>query len=153
MMSDKISIFLSFYKDFFENVKSDDIYLLSKQLSTSVWSRYIDEKANTYFHLPDNNWLVTSKYIIAGEWIESFNTEEPKKVKDLLSKSVDWPKNERVFFCINKDNVIETVWEVFTTYWIKFLYCENDCPILIAENNKKEAIIFTAIGDFVVVKP
>jgi hypothetical protein len=151
-MIDRSSIFSSFYKEEFENVNSDNIYLLSKQNSASIWSQRIDKEANTYFYLPDNNWLVVAGYTNIGEWEKSFNSEEPKMVRDLLSKSVDWSNDEVVFFCINRDTVIETCWEVFTSYWINFLYCESDCPIIMTESNRREAFIFRAIGDFLLVR-
>lgn len=151
-MKDKTPIFQSFYKEEFEGAKADSTYLLSKQLSQSIWAQNIDRNANTYFHLSDSHWLVTSKTINIGKWIESYNSEKPEKVINLLNKFVNWSNEDIVWFCINEDNIIETSWNVFKNAWIHFLYCENDCPILIAENKGKQAIVFRSIGDFLLIE-
>lgn len=143
----KEAIFKTTFSDEFDNLNVDDVFLLSKEESASVWSKYIDKKASSYFKLEDNNWLITSKRLVIGNWLEDFNRNRTENVRDILSNNLSWNKEDIVWFCISRALIIEAPWEKFRNHWICFLQCEDDCPILINRNSVGSALIFRPIGD------
>lgn len=145
----KTSIIKSCFSEAFKSVLSNDIYLLSKDLSKNIWTQNIDFKANCYFNISDDNWLVTSNSMVLGNWIEDYNCDYSVNIHNLLCDSFEWNNKDVVWFCINIEIVIESSWLDFKKYWLSFLECEDDCPIVINSNNKKGALIFTPIGDFI----
>lgn len=145
----KTSIIKSCFSEAFKSVLSNEIYLLSKDLSRNIWTQNIDNKAICYFKIPDDNWLVTSNSIVLGNWIDDYNCDYSVKVHNLLCDSFEWNNKDVVWFCINIEIVIESSWLDFKKYWLSFLECEDDCPIVINSNNKKGALIFTPLGSFV----
>ena len=144
-----ISILKSIYSDEFEGCNSNTVFLLNEEESIAVWIYYIDKKAKSYFQLPDDNWLVTSYSEVVGEWINDYNKDIAENVKGILDKVTVWSDNDKVWFCIRKTKVIETVWSEFKSYWMNFIECEDDSPILINESISNCAIIFRSMGVFV----
>ena len=140
-MKEKAPILESFYADYFSDTPTDDIYLLSAWASGDIWTKYIDQKAGSFFRLPENNWLL-GEQVIVGKWLNDYNAEEVENVHDLLSTAVTWEDKDTVFFCINKDAIIEVTWQSFKKRWIHFLQCENDAPVVINTLHPRCAILF-----------
>ena len=137
------------YQQYFEELKDKEVFLLSNTESYKIWSQNIDKKADSFFRLPDNNWIVIADQRLIGKWIDEYNLDRYELIFDLLNKSFpSWAEGDTVWFCINKITVIETSWLCFKKQWINFISCEDDCPILINTNKSLCAIIFRPVGDF-----
>lgn len=139
----------SIFRDYFSDKADDKVFLLSNEDSEKIWTEKIDKKANSYFRLSDNNWLISDKSELIGKWIEDFNEEKMENVKSLLDNKLGWEDNDTIWYCINKNTVLETLWSSFKVLWIEFLYSGDDCPIILNSNIDYQAIIFRPIGDFV----
>ena len=147
-LKQRTSILSSMFSDDFAGVRSDNIYLLSNIESERIWTTYIDKSANSFFRLPDENWLITSKRSIIGEWMENYNASETKRIENLLNSEFPNLQNDSItWFCLNKNSIIESQWIDFKTLWINFLQCEDDCPILLNSSQLSCAIIFRPVGD------
>lgn len=140
------------FSDEFGDFQTDNIFLLSKEESNKVWSKYIDVKASSYYKLDDNNWVIRSNRQIIGKWIEDFNQDRIENVGSILNESFFWKDDDIVWFCISKALIIETSWHKFKKKWINFIQCEDDCPIIINSNIKRCALIFSPIGDFLKIE-
>ena len=123
------------------------ISLLSQEESNLFWHEYIDDKKENYFKFEESNWIIKSKKkIIDNDYTDDFNNEIKENI---ISKFnfVEWLDLDCVYFCLNKNTIIVTSWTIFKENWIEFLYIESDCSFLInIENNKKESLIFTNLG-------
>ncbi len=147
-MKDKIPISESEFAFEFEDVITENIFLLPRKEAENIWQICISQKGFSFFHLPNDNWLVTSNSISIGYWLDDFNNNIKENVKLFLSESIPWDNNDTVWFCMNKYNIIQSRWIDFKEQWINFLYSESDSPILINSNYEKCAIQFLAIGNF-----
>jgi hypothetical protein len=141
-MSDKIKVQDSFYSYVFDDIDSQHIYQLSNDRSEEIWSEFIHKKANTYFHLPDDHWLVRSEDRVVARWFDDYNSGIPDNVGHALSKAVPWLDDDEVWFCINRSTILECSWRDFRAYWINFLCAHNDGPIIINSRFKFCAFIF-----------
>ena len=151
-MNKTIPIMISDFSEEFEGVDSEGIVLLTKEQASQVWQKYIDEKATSYFRLPDDNWIIKSEQVIIGEWLSDFNKNRSQETKAKLDSSILWSDNNTVWFCISKALVIETSWYDFKRLWMNFLECEDDGPILLNSKEVNCALLFFSIGNIVKVE-
>jgi hypothetical protein len=152
MMANGKPVEATIHKEFFEDVDANTIIVLNKDSALRLWMCAIDEKAPSYFRLPDQNWIVSNNNNVVGEWREAYNLDDNLYVANLLQKKVNWTKDSTVRFYISKSIVLETKWDVFLKHWDDFLALEDDCPILIKEGDENaRAILFRANGDIVLV--
>jgi DUF2947 family protein len=126
-----------------------DIFLLPGKCATRIWNQFVDDKADSYFRMGDSSWIVKAENErrIIGEWMKSFNDENILPIETSLKRNINWQPQELVWFCVNKATVMETTWDTFTKKWISFLYCDDDCPIVINRRYLRECILFTPTGD------
>ena len=148
-MKDKIKVQDSkFYSEYFDNLQEEDIYVFLKAKSQEIWKSLFDEKAKSYFQLPNNNWIIKSKEIHLGTWIDDYNDDISKNVSNKLENTINWKDDDKILFCINDSSIIESSWLNFKTSWIDFLSCEDDAVLIVNPNNLKTALIFYSIGTF-----
>lgn len=133
---------------YFDNIDKNTVFVLRDDLATDAWDREIHKGTTSYFRLPDNCWIISSKRDLVGYWVEAYNTENNAVVENFLRMAVDWPNDIFVIFFANGATAFRTTWRSFLRYWDEFIAIEDDCPILIPETGiRKEAIIFTPGGD------
>lgn len=140
-----------FFAEYFQGV-TEDIFLLPENESIMKWWQLIDENSSSYFDLNDNNWIISSKKIKVGLWMDPFNSNTPKDIEMLLQNSFKWDLDSQVFFCINRTCILEATWKGFTKNWIMFLQLEDDCPIILNPSNKNSALIVSPVGFFIKVE-
>ena len=132
----------SFYAIYFDDIDNQNIYLLSEELSEKIWKDYIDKKVFFYFQLPNDNWLIKSATQVIGQWVEDHNTTSGGRVAEALTEAVAWQDENAVCFCINSSHLIECPWREFKLFWINFLSCHDDAPIIINCNDRSAAFVF-----------
>lgn len=147
MSNELIAVENSEYEDYFENIKSDSVFLLSKSLAIDTWEKIIDLGAASYFSLPDDHWIVKSESKAIGEWFDAYNNDKPFKVAKVLKKHTNWSLSSKVWYFISKKVSFETTWETFLLHWDDFLAIDDDCPIVVCDSiDIKEAIVFKPMG-------
>ena len=141
-MAKKLILESEFYSEYFSGLPADSIYLLSEEEAAGVWIEYIDEKANSFFRLPEDHWLLTTEQSFVAEWVKGYNEDNPVAVTDALSKQMTWKDDDTVLFCIDKSRMIEAKWYDFKRFWIHFIQCHDDAPVVINPSKKGCAILF-----------
>ncbi len=138
--------------DIFDDVDVKTIFVLDKNSASNHWINAVDEKANSYFRLQDNNWLVANNNAVIGGWRDAYNNDDNYYVSKLLNQHVEWEEECLVRFYVSKLIVLETKWKYFLKHWDNFLALEDDSPVLIKDGEEKSrALIFRAGGDIVLV--
>ncbi len=143
------SIKNSFYSDEFDDIVDSTIFLLSKNEANTFWANKVGQSGASFMTLPDNHWLVTGQQKIIGRWMEDFNANNSNDIQNILNNEIQWPDSSLIRFCISKDIIIESEWQSFKKNWINFIYCDDDCPIILNMSNSNIALIFRPIGDIV----
>jgi len=142
-------------KDYFEDIEYGKIFLIDKKVASNLWINEIDKKFKGYFSLPDNHWIIANEIYI-GDWLapnsevsflQKFEYKDIDEVANLLQKELEWEAENYIRFHASPYLALRAKWKDFLLYWKSFLTFENECPIVMRENNKKkEAIIFTPNG-------
>lgn len=145
-MNQRTIISRSRFANEFSDARVNTIYQLSNRESQLIWDAYIHKNASSFFKLPDTCWVISSSRVSLGQWLDDFNAEKHERVKRLLEESISWTNKDIIWFCINRNVIIEAQWEEFKMSWINFLYCSDDCPIVINSSGSHCAVIFKPIG-------
>ncbi len=141
-----VSVHKSVYSDYFIDLRDLDIELCDETFASKKFSELVDMKANSYFHLPNDHWLVTGIITIIGNWIDSYNADNNESVSSILKNHIKWDENDDVYFMAKRSIVFRISWKIFIMHWDLFVACEDDCPIIMSTVHKKEALIFTPTG-------
>lgn len=138
------------YADYFENAGKNRVFLLNEKLAENAWNREVCDGTSSYFDLPDDCWIVDGKAVQIGRWMEAYNNDDNAAVEKLLRAAVDWSDDIFIKFFAKKKIVFRALWGDFLRYWDEFIAVEDDCSMVIPENEScKEAILFRPIGDIV----
>lgn len=133
----------TFYSEYFdESIK--DIYLLEKNLATKLWDLRIDPNANNFFRLDDNNPIIYNSKSI-GDWRSYYDQDDILGLQSYLNSNVAWKSDSLVFFCINRETIIKTNYNIFLNNIFNFLELHDDCPILLNESG--ECMYFAPFGN------
>jgi len=136
------------FKECFEDIQPREVFLLGKEGANKLWQMRVDKNATSYFNLPDDSWVVASRNERLGTWIEAYNSDNNETVSDILKKEFSWSDDMKVWFCVSKEIVFETSWKIFLRHWDCFIAADEDCPILLGqEESTEQALYFRAIGD------
>ena len=136
------------YKEYFESAGAKNAYLLSKSKANDCWDEATESKVSSFFKLPDDNWIIRNESAIIGEWISSYNDDDAKPVSDMLNKNISWGGASIIKFLVNRDVAFQVPWENFIEMWDDFIAIEDDCPLVIPSNPKRDGLlIFRPIGD------
>ena len=103
----------------------------------SAQSPDADRLSASDWPMKESNWKDTVDWMVA--W-ESDDEQLPQEVLDFI----DWQDDVTVYFCYEKNNVIETSWSFFKKYWKNFLFYD-DGPILLGRR-RSEALWFDSEG-------
>jgi hypothetical protein len=147
----RISVLESEYSDEFENLTSDSVVLLTDESAEEIWSLYIGSDVPSYMRLPDHNWVISSQQVFIGNWLRVLDTDEGKCVTNILNSEIVWDDDDIVWFCISKYRILESSWSVFKNYWRCYIYCDDDCPIVVNKRFIKCGVLFTPIGNIIKV--
>ncbi|WP_062269767.1 DUF2947 family protein [Endozoicomonas arenosclerae] len=140
------------YREYFDSIPRNSIFLLDKGVSELFWDKEISNKGASYFKLPNDCWLVSGESDLIGSWLDFYNKSDNIPVSNILKSKFKWSDKETVRFCISKCIILESSWSVFLEFWDDFLAIDDDCPILIPSNPiNREAILFRPIGDILKV--
>lgn len=142
------SIEMTFYKEYFEDIKENRVFLFSKKAANSIWENKVDASASSYFKLPSDSWINMDEALFLGGWIDAYNNDTNFIVEKILRSSLDWKENSFILFLVNKNIVLKVKWKDFLKLWDSFLAIESDCPIVMLENSyQQEALLFTSRGE------
>ena len=136
---------MSIYADCFDNDKVD-AFILPEGESSSVFSEYIHDKAFSFWHLPDKHWMVRGKETEITDWKRLYSKNCNDVLANLLSKALDWGDNDKVYFIVARDLIIESSWKVFLENWDGFLTIDDDCPAVIKADDKSKVLFIAPLG-------
>ncbi|MYZ61809.1 DUF2947 family protein [Elizabethkingia anophelis] len=134
----------TFYSEYFDE-KIENIYLLDEDEASKLWSDKIDKSSNNFYKINDDNPIIYNSKNI-GDWKNYYDSNNILGLQKFLKSILNWEKDELVFFCINKNTIITTLYHVFLENICNFLELYDDCPILIS-HEKLECIYFTPLGN------
>jgi hypothetical protein len=112
---------------------------LEENSSGYFWDTNISSRNKHPMRLDDSDWFSSLNLQALCQWQSAWNKNEYSRIKSTLRNQVSWEDNTVVYMCWHRSVIIETTWEIFSEYWINFLF-EDEGPILIAKGKNE---IFT----------
>ncbi|MEZ8142736.1 hypothetical protein A1OO_17625 [Enterovibrio norvegicus FF-33] len=115
-----------------------EIKPMTEARGAQLWRDFVSTESPTPDHFGKGDWAATQSV-----WESSVNWQAPWEDEAELPEEFlahfPWEDNVVVYFCYEKNNVIETRWSVFKKYWKNFLFYD-DKPLLIGRKNKQVAM-------------
>jgi hypothetical protein len=123
-----------------------------KNRANVLWDTFISRQVDHPDFFKKGDWpFDQSNWQDQGKWEGIWDSNE-ENLPELITISIVWDNNTVVYYCSNRENVIETTWEVFKRCWKNFLFMDDGC-ILIGKK-RKESVQFDSNGSFKVgIKP
>jgi hypothetical protein len=119
---------------------------MTSERANVLWDAFISKQVDHPDFFKKGDWpFDKSSWLDQGKWESVWDSDEAE-LPPLLTEHVSWDNNTVVYFCSNRDNIIETTWAVFKRCWKNFLFMD-DGTILIAKK-RTEAIQFQSNGIF-----
>jgi hypothetical protein len=119
---------------------------MTKDRANVLWDAFISRQVDhpDFFKKGDwpfdkNNWQEQ------GKWEDIWDSNE-ESLPELINEHIAWDNNTVVYYCSNRDNIIETTSATFKRCWKNFLFMD-DGPILIGKK-RQQVVQFTSNGYF-----
>ena len=123
-----------------------DIRPLTSQSAMALWNRWISNKSSCAEDFNKGDWaLRSSTWHHTDTWQSQWESDDPELPRP-ITEFITWDDATRVYFCIEKYEILETSWAVFKRHWKCFLFCD-DGPLLISTQHR-QAIWFTQDGNY-----
>ena len=119
---------------------------MAKDRANVLWDTFISRQVDHPDFFKKGDWpFDKSNWLEQGKWEGIWDSNE-EDLPELISTHLAWDNNTVVYYCVSRDNVIETTWSVFTRCWKNFLFMD-DGPILIGKK-RQQTVQFTSNGYF-----
>lgn len=116
----------------------DDIKPMIAERSSQLWRENVSKDSPTADHFGKGDWAAApSMWKQEIPWQSHWDEEEALPLSFL--EHFPWEDNHRVYFCYDKNNIIETSWGLFKKYWKNFLFYD-DKPLLLGRKRKEVAM-------------
>ena len=111
-----------------------------------LWDTFISRQADHPDFFKKGDWpFDQSSWQDQGKWEGIWDSNE-ENLPELIATTIAWDNNTVVYYCSNRDNVIETTWAVFKRCWKNFLFMDDGC--LLIGKKRKESVQFNSNGSF-----
>ncbi|WP_448568774.1 DUF2947 family protein [Thalassotalea ganghwensis] len=125
---------------------SEKIKPMSAIRANSLWDTFISKQADHPDFFKANDWPNQKKtWLNSAMWEPRWESDEPQ-LPELITEHLNWDSNTVVYYCINRNLVLETTWEVFQLSWKNFLFVD-DGTLLIGKK-RSQAVQFFSDGSF-----
>ncbi|MCV6612355.1 MAG: DUF2947 domain-containing protein [Amphritea sp.] len=119
---------------------------LTEARAAQVWSQQISNEADHPSQFCNDDWAnKNATWLETAEWQGIWESDNPE-LPELIAEHLQWDDSTVVWFCYEREHVIETNWDVFRRNWKNFLFFD-DGPLLIGRKRKQVAQ-FHQTGNF-----
>jgi len=119
---------------------------MAKDRANVLWDTFISRQVDHPDFFKKGDWSFDkSNWHEQGKWEGVWDSNE-ELLPELITEHIVWDSNTIVYYCSNRDNVIETTWAIFKRCWKNFLFMD-DGPILIGKK-RQQVVQFTSNGYF-----
>jgi len=119
---------------------------MAKDRANVLWDTFISRQVDHPDFFKKGDWPFDNNYWQdQGKWEGIWDSNE-ENLPELITTHLSWDNNTVVYYCSNRDNVIETTWVIFKRCWKNFLFMDDGC-ILIGKK-RKESVQFNSNGNF-----
>ncbi len=119
---------------------------MAKERANVLWDTFISRQVDHPDFFKKGDWPFNkNNWQDQGKWEGIWDSNE-ESLPELITDTISWDNNTVVYYCSNRDYVIESTWAVFKRCWKNFLFMDDGC-ILIGKK-RKESVQFNSNGNF-----
>lgn len=119
---------------------------MAKDRANVLWDAFISRQVDHPDFFKKGDWPYdTNNWKEQGKWEGIWDSNE-ESLPELITTNIAWDNNTVVYYCSNRDNVIETTWAVFKRCWKNFLFMDDGC--ILVGKKRKESVQFNSNGSF-----
>ena len=119
---------------------------MAKDRANVLWDAFISRQVDHPDFFKKGDWpFNSSNWHEQGKWEGIWDSNE-ENLPELITTHIAWDSNTVVYYCSNRDNVIETTWSVFKRCWKNFLFMDDGC--ILVGKKRKESVQFNSNGTF-----
>lgn len=119
---------------------------MAKERANVLWDTFISRQVDHPDFFKKGDWPFNkNNWQDQGKWEGIWDSNEGS-LPELITDTISWDNNTVVYYCSNRDYVIESTWAVFKRCWKNFLFMDDGC-ILIGKK-RKESVQFNSNGNF-----
>ncbi len=125
---------------------------MSKERACTLWDTFISQQVDHPDFFKKGDWpFDKNSWLEQGKWEGIWDSNEVA-LPELILNHVSWDNNTIVYFCSDKNNIIETTWSVFKRCWKNFLFMDDGS--ILCGKKRKEVVQFKCSGFFNIgIKP
>lgn len=121
----------------------DAIKPMSEYRSHQIWREHISKVSFNADHFDKEDWpLQANVWQHEIDWQTAWEKEQELPI--FFEQHFPWQDNHVIYFCYDKNNIIETQWGMFKKYWKNFLFYDDN-PLLLGKK-RKEVAMFEQTG-------
>ncbi|MFY8273039.1 DUF2947 family protein [Pseudoalteromonas sp. SSDWG2] len=104
--------------------------------SAVLWTTFISRDKDHPDFFTDSDWVKQAEHFAHDDvfWERAF--EDEASIPQEILAHLDWHDNTTVYFCLNRDEVIETRFDIFKAHWQNFMFLA-DGSFLIGKKRKQ----------------
>jgi len=119
---------------------------MSKERANTLWDAFISKQVDHPDFFKKGDWSFDkSNWLEQGKWESIWDSDEAS-LPELIKNHISWDNNTVIYFCSDRNNIIETTWVIFKRCWKNFLFMD-DGSILFGKK-RKEVVQFNSNGLF-----
>jgi hypothetical protein len=119
---------------------------MAKERANVLWDTFISRQVDHPDFFKKGDWpFDKSNWHEQGKWESIWDSDE-EHLPELITTHLAWDNNTVLYYCSNRDNVIETTWGIFKSCWKNFLFMDDGC--LLIGKKRKESVQFNSNGTF-----
>ncbi|WP_440876818.1 DUF2947 family protein [Thalassotalea sp. PLHSN55] len=118
--------------------------------ANTLWDVAISRQVDHPDFFKKGDWPVADGvWFDNGKWETLWDSDEPD-LPELILSQLHWDNNTVVYYCCNRNYVIETTWQVFKRTWKNFLFMDDGA--LLIGKKRQETVQFNNNGYFKIGK-
>lgn len=119
---------------------------MEAQRAVTFWNTFVSKQVDHPDFFKKGDWAFSqSTWLDQGKWEPEWESDE-NELPELILTHLPWPNNTVVYYCNDRQHVIETTWEVFKRCWKNFLFMD-DGPVLVGKK-RDQVVQFMSNGTF-----
>ena len=119
---------------------------MAKERANVLWDTFISRQVDHPDFFKKGDWpFDKSNWQDQAKWESIWDSNE-ENLPELITDTLSWDNNTVIYYCSNRDNVIESTWAVFKRCWKNFLFMDDGCILI--RKKRKETVQFNSNGNF-----
>lgn len=118
---------------------------MAVERSNVLWDTFISKNVIHTDDFAKNDWPANNEHFSNTlNWESRWESDDPNLPEEILTH-IDWQENTTVYYCISRNQIIESTWANFKQCWKNFLFLDDGTILL---GKKRDQVVqFHSTGE------